>query len=440
MFVAKYSRQQEQLQQFLERRVQELSRATGFVQRNRKLSGVVFVQALVLSWLERPMASLNEVRQSCAEMGVKVSESGLQQRMNDKAVNVLRSLFQEGLAHLPKKRQVPAEVLRHFTAVYLLDSTTLTLPEQLKGVFAGVGGNASAAAVKIRLSFDYLRGSLEACEVVGGREADQNCQQHVALAQAGSLHVFDLGFFKQQVFEALANAQAYFISRLQSQTALYKLSHPDQACNLEILLPESLDTPVDIEVALGRLTRLPVRLIAQKLPTTVVAERRRKAKRQAAKHGQTCSARHLHLLGWSLFITNIPRDWLDARQVMLVYRVRWQIELVFKLWKSQAHLDVVGQCGPHRFLCQLYARLLGILLFQWMLVDVPFDPTCEPSFPKAFAILQRYAARLRAALSSQTFPLTALLEQLNGDFLRFALKQKRKKSPSTLARLLAAGA
>src|SRR5260221_4469706 len=138
MFVTKYRRQQEQLQQFLERRVQELSRATGFVQRNRKLSGVVFVQALVLSWLERPTASLNEVRQSCAEMGVKVSESGLQQRMNDKAVNVLRSLFQEGLAHLPKKRQVPAEVLRHFTAGRFLCYTPLTFPDPIKRVFDGV--------------------------------------------------------------------------------------------------------------------------------------------------------------------------------------------------------------------------------------------------------------------------------------------------------------
>ena len=440
MFLNKYSQQQQQLQQFLGERVQSLSRLTGFVQRNTKLSGRIFVQALVLSWLERPTASLNEVRQSCAEMGVSISEAGLQQRITTKAVDLLRSLFQEGLAHLPQARQVPAEVLRHFTAVYLLDSTTLTLPAKLAGLFAGVGGNASAAAVKIRLSFDYLRSSLEACEVVAGREADQNCQQHVALAQPGSLHLFDLGFFKQQVFEALAKADAFFISRLQLQTALYALGAAGPALDLDVLLPTTLDELVDSDVTMGQSTRLPVRLIAQKLPDSVVAERRRKAKRSASKRGQTCSARHLHRLAWSLFITNIPRDWLDARQVMLVYRVRWQIELVFKLWKSQAQLDGVGQCGPDRFLCQLYARLLGVLLFQWMLVDVPFDPTTEPSLPKAFAIVQRYAARFRAALSQPTFSLAALFEQLTHTFLRFALKQKRRKAPSTLARLLAAGA
>ena len=154
MFQNKYNQQQEQLQQFLGKRVEEVSRATGFVRRKRKLSGKVFVQALVMSWLERPLATLNEVRQSCAEMGVDMSESGLQQGMNDKAVNVLRSLFQAGLAHLPKTRPVPAEVLAHFTAVYLVDSTTIRLPVKWRDLFAGVGGNASAAAVKIRLSFD----------------------------------------------------------------------------------------------------------------------------------------------------------------------------------------------------------------------------------------------------------------------------------------------
>jgi hypothetical protein len=440
MFQNKYSRQREQLEQFLEKRVEEVSRATGFVQRQRKISGVIFVQALVLSWLERPTASLNEIRQSCAEMGVQVSESAIQQRLNDKAVKLLSSLFQEALGLLPKTRQVPEQVLRPFSAVYVLDSTTLTLPERLKGLFAGCGGNASAAAVKIRLSFDYLRSRIQACEVVSGREADQSCQQHVALAQVGSLHLFDLGFFKVQVFEALAQAQAYFISRLLPQTGLYQLNAAEPAFDLESALSQTSDSLLDIELALGQLTRLPVRLIAQKLPEAVVAERRRKAKRRAVRHGQTCSARHLRLLGWSLFITNIPHTWLDAQQVILVYRVRWQIELLFKLCKSQAHLHDVGQCGPHRFLCQLYARLLGILLFQWMLLDVPFDPSAEPSLPKAFAIVQRYAARLRDALSHHDAALPALLEKLDCALRRFALKQKRRKNPSTLARLLAANA
>ena len=121
-----------------------------------------------------------------------------------------------------------------------------------------------------------------------------------------------------------------------------------------------------------------------------------------------------------------PPRLAQCPQITLIYGVRWHIELVFKLWKSQARLDVIGNGGPQRFLCQLYARLLGLLIFQWMLMDTPFIPDHELSLPKAFTLLQRYAARLRRAMTHDWSAVTALLEPLVGDFQRFAIKQKRR--------------
>ena len=69
MFNPKYNRQKEALQEFLEPQVDVLSRVSGFVQRASKLNGIVFVKALVLSWLERPTGTLNEIAQSGAELG-----------------------------------------------------------------------------------------------------------------------------------------------------------------------------------------------------------------------------------------------------------------------------------------------------------------------------------------------------------------------------------
>src|SRR5262249_12251415 len=232
----------------------------------------------------------------------------------------------------------------------------------------------------------------------------------------------------------------YFISRLQSQTALYSLSAPGQRLDLLAHLRQVQHDYGEIELRLGRLARLPVRLVYARLPQAVAQERRRKARRAAAKHGQQPSERSLALLDWSLFISNVPQQWLDTQHVALVYRVRWQIELLFKLWKSQALLECVGQCGPERFLCQLYARLLGLLFFHWLLTGIPLEPKCQLSLPKAFAILQRYAARLRHALAAHGCTLPVLLDQLDKAFRRFARQQHRRKYPSTLARLLAAHA
>ena len=47
---------------------------------------------------------------------------------------------------------------------------------------------------------------------------------------------------------------------------------------------------------------------------------------------------HRHKQEYTVLVTNVPRSVLTARQIAEVYRLRWQIELVFKEWKSYANL------------------------------------------------------------------------------------------------------
>ncbi len=47
---------------------------------------------------------------------------------------------------------------------------------------------------------------------------------------------------------------------------------------------------------------------------------------------------HRHKQEYTVLVTNVPRRVLTARQVAEVYRLRWQIELLFKEWKSYANL------------------------------------------------------------------------------------------------------
>ena len=44
--------------------------------------------------------------------------------------------------------------------------------------------------------------------------------------------------------------------------------------------------------------------------------------------------------------TNVPRSVLSARQVERTYRLRWQIELLFKEWKSYANLHEFQSANP----------------------------------------------------------------------------------------------
>jgi hypothetical protein len=47
------------------------------------------------------------------------------------------------------------------------------------------------------------------------------------------------------------------------------------------------------------------------------------------------------MLDWTLFVTNAPGTLISLKQVYDFYRIRWQIELIFKLWKSYGGLNQI---------------------------------------------------------------------------------------------------
>ena len=168
-----------------------------------------------------------------------------------------------------------------------------------------------------------------------------------------------------------------------------------------------------------------------------MAQRRRKARQAACKKGHTPSAAYLRLLAWSLYVTNTTPTQLSLEQITTFYRVRWQIELIFKLWKSQAKLAEVGDYRPERVLCQLFARLIGLIIFHWIIAPWRVTGDRELSMTKAFNSLQRQITRLldSIALGWQTTP--TILARTTQAFLKHGLKDKRRKKPSTFQRLTA---
>jgi len=376
-----FNRKSQALQHLFGEIATQVSHETGFVQRRSKMSGVIFAKMFVLGCLDNPESSLNDLVQYSQALGVSISEAGVQQRIDQGGAAFMQRLLECAIGQSRQRSALPQTVLAHFSQVNILDSSEIRLPERLQGHFRGKQG----AAIKVQLSFDYLSGSLNALEWTAGCQPDQNCLLHLQHAQAGSLHLFDLGYFDQQVFAQLSGQSAYFVSRLQTQTALYWQTADSQAIDLLAWLQKSDSLQVDTPVYLGSKTRLPVRLIAQKLPLAVVEERRRKAHAHAKRWGKPCSQQQLAWLAWSLFVTNVPPKWLTFEQVLRVYRVRWQVELLFKVCKSQARLDSLRHWNAARLQCQLYARLLGIVLFQWRFPPVVSRRAESLARPKLFA-------------------------------------------------------
>lgn len=350
------------MQTILTHTADQAAQLTRFVQRRSKLSGAAFVQTLVFGWLANPQASLEELAQTAATRGVRISPQGLEQRFTPAAAQCLREVLQAGLATLIAADPVAIPLLRRFEGVYLVDSSVISLPAALAEVWPGSGGSSGPrAALKLQVRLELSRGQLELA-LQAGRAHD--CTTPWQSVPAGALRLADLGYFDLGILAQLQAQGSYWLTRVKAGTQL-----GDQGGRLGELaefLSEQASQVVDRPLELGQVQRLACRLIAGRVPESVANQRRRRLHQQARRKGQAVSQARLALADWTIFATNLSVEQLSVEEALVLGRVRWQIELLFKLWKSHGQLAAWRSEKPWRILCEVYAKLLAMLVQHWI--------------------------------------------------------------------------
>ncbi len=310
---------------------EEIARRSGFVERRSKLTGALFAQALVFGWLANPDASLPQLAAAAAMAGVGITPQGLDQRCTSAAASFLESLLAAAVAVLVQAETVAIPLLARFTAVELLDASTIVLPDALGDWWPGCGGSSptnTSASVKIHVRFDLCSGSLRGPLCTDGRTHESTTPLQTAPLPRGSLRVADLGYFCLAVLAAIAAEGSYFLSRMHHTTAVFT-REGQRTRLLDLLGPQPT---YDLSVQLGCTQRLSVRLLAVRVPPEVANARRRGLKATARKHGRTPTAESLAWADWTLLVTNATADLLSLPEALVLVRARWQLELLFKLW------------------------------------------------------------------------------------------------------------
>lgn len=111
------------LQTIFTERAEEQAKKTGFIQ--RILTGSSFVQLLVFGWLNDPEASLTQLTQMGAAVGVTLTNQALEQRFSPESAALLKSLLEEAMGLMLQAEPVALKLLSRFEGVYLLDSSIL---------------------------------------------------------------------------------------------------------------------------------------------------------------------------------------------------------------------------------------------------------------------------------------------------------------------------
>jgi hypothetical protein len=169
------------------------------------------------------------------------------------------------------------------------------------------------------------------------------------------------------------------------------------------------------------------------MPEAIVNERRRQAYAAAKKAGYTPSQAHLTLLAWNLFITNVPATVWSSKTVAIAYTLRWQVELVFRAWKSGLHVATLTTTTKYSTLCYLYGRMLLVLptaALSSPLRVIAWQQHRELSLFKLIRYCQASADHWLHRLFHSPSQLCAFLSRLCATAERLVRKAVRKRRTS----------
>lgn len=297
----------------------------------------------------------------------RISREALHYRFSQEAAAFLMKCLQFVLKQKVERIEtIDSKLLRPFHRVLLIDSSSWDVSEKLCGILPGSGGSASAANCKLQTVYDYKRSELTFMEMTEGTCPDNRYTNNVPyMLNKGDLLLMDQGYFKLTTFVDIIEKGAFFLTRFLVGTGL-----TDAINNTPLDLPERLSRlkgnacEMDVLMGIKKSSRVPCRLIALRVGEQIANERRSRLKKEAKKKGRTVSKRHLCMCDWTLLITNVPKRLLPIEMVRMLYTVRWQIELLFKQFKSILRVHQSDTGKENRLRCELYGKLIGAVLIH----------------------------------------------------------------------------
>jgi len=416
----------------------QLARQTLWSQRTGKIDPFEFLTSLVFGQMAAARPTLTSQAQSLAE---PVTRQAVDERFNAHAVEYLQAAFHwvlaEVLAWAPTHPQA-SQLQAHFSALYLIDSTSFDCADSLAALFPACGGAGSPANVKVMLRYAVMAGHLEPLELLAGKRSDQGQALKVVEGlRANQLALLDKGFFTAEAWQAATRQGAFLLMPLPRAVTLWRPATPDQR-EQPVDLAASPDNQVNWPALLvggPRHRAGTLRLVAFRLSPESAGRQRQGLRESMRKRGRMPTVKALELAGWRLLLTNAPADKLPTTMLSYVYRLRWQIELIFRQAKSVLRLDRSESENPHRIQTEIWARWIGaVLLFSW-----PAQASAEcrqryhtdASFEKLIRRMQRWGLTLARAFLAPAGDLLSLLRTIWKQIMTNARKGREKSRRTT---------
>jgi IS4 transposase len=323
------------------------------VKRVRDVDIVALFWTVVLGFgtgAERTIAGLRRAYQAATGRGLV--PSSFYDRFNAGFASMLRRVCREAMSTCEEASEALRGALSSFADVVLTDSTVVRLHDLLAKSFPACRTNHTVAALKLHVVMSVAGRGMRSVQITSERVHD-GPMFRVGRWVKDRLLLFDLGYYRFQLFDCIRRNGGYFISRLKTNANPVIVGEnrcwrgqavPLVGRKLQEVLGQLQRESLDVEVELS-------------------FQRRRYAGKRSSACGRfrLVGVRDEHSREYHLFITNVPVETLDAVAVARTYAARWAVELLFKRLKSDYRLDELPSSKKHVVECLLYAALLTMI-------------------------------------------------------------------------------
>lgn len=410
-----------------------LAQETGFVQRRSKFSPIDFVKLVLFDQLYGAIPSLEQHSFQLFQEGkISISKQGLHKRFNKASLDFVKKLFESCLGNQLNQVDLECSLGNSFRAVKVLDSTEFKLPDSFAGDFPGYAACNAAACAAIQFEYDVLSKKICCLQLGSARESDKTfADQRMDSIERGDLILRDLGYYSLKSYAKIEERGAFYISRLKAQAVIYTRDKngvytPISWDEIARRIRKGNMSCYDQWVFIGSQQKHPVRLLAWLLPADAQANRLRKKK---AKKGNI-SKEDKAWSQLSVLVTNLNISQLDAQHVFNLYKIRWQVEWIFKTWKSHLQLARIRKMNTARLKCYLYAKFIWIMMC-WDIASLLEQQLWKSrghlvSQYKIMPLLKEAVMNLKNSLFQGRNNLNTYIRNLFKGLEKFCLKDSRK--------------
>lgn len=344
---------------FPDRWIREEGRIAGAWRRQRTLSIVGLFWTLVLGFgagKRRTLQSLH--RQLVEHSGYSLAYSSFVERFTLGLVRLMRKAVEVACAQMVPQRGALAGFLAELEDLLLLDSTIVRLHRLLRRRWCSTQAEEGAAA-KLHMVYSVKRASPARVRLDSERCPDIGPWRRLGTWVGGRLLIFDQGYYCHSLFASIAEHEGYFLTRFKNQVnPLIVGENRRWRGRSRKLVGKKLHQ------VLGSLQR-------QVLDVEVQLEFKRRAYR-GRKHRDRATFRLVGIYNeeeccYHLYLTNIRSQDLGAAEIAELYRLRWQVELLFRELKTHLRLNQLGSSKAEVVEALLWASIVALLLSRKLL-------------------------------------------------------------------------